>query len=153
MHYRRMQRAGTGMPPALGPMPPALNLEARFLSRVVVDADGCWLWNGVRLPKGYGVLGCGKDRAREGLAHRWAYRLFVGPIPDGFEVDHLCGVTSCVNPSHLEAVPGHENARRAALRHHGPTCSHGNTRGACPHCDARAAYMRSWTVDRKAVSP
>jgi hypothetical protein len=45
-------------------------------------------------------------------AHRAAYRLFVGPIPDGYEVDHLCQNRGCVNPDHLEAVPLKENRRR-----------------------------------------
>lgn len=45
-------------------------------------------------------------------AHRLAYELARGPIPAGFHVDHLCRVTNCVNPDHLEAVPPRENVRR-----------------------------------------
>ncbi|MGY8831955.1 MAG: HNH endonuclease signature motif containing protein [Pseudomonadales bacterium] len=48
-----------------------------------------------------------------GLAHRWAHERFIGPIPDGMEVDHLCANTCCVNPAHLEAVTSEENRRRA----------------------------------------
>lgn len=48
-------------------------------------------------------------------AHRWIYRRLVGPIPEGFEVDHTCKMGSCVRPEHLEAVPPAENQRRERL--------------------------------------
>lgn len=62
--------------------------------------DECWEWQGA-LEDGYGVL------RRNGLApraHRFAYELLVGPIPDGLTLDHLCENTRCVNPAHLEPV-------------------------------------------------
>jgi len=46
-------------------------------------------------------------------AHRVSYVWFVGQIPAGLEIDHLCRVKHCVNPAHLEAVTGIENRRRA----------------------------------------
>lgn len=48
-------------------------------------------------------------------AHREAYRLWRGPIPDGLEIDHLCRVRRCVNPWHLEAVTHQENVARGSL--------------------------------------
>lgn len=54
---------------------------------------------------------------RHESAHRWTYRWFVGPIPQGHELDHLCRVMRCVNPAHLEAVTHLVNVRRA--RQHG----------------------------------
>lgn len=45
-------------------------------------------------------------------AHRVAYELFVGPIPEGLTLDHLCRVRHCVNPLHLEPVTRGENTRR-----------------------------------------
>ena len=50
------------------------------------------------------------------MAHRFAYELLVGPIPDDLELDHLCRNTCCVNPEHLEAVTHLENMRRRHLR-------------------------------------
>ncbi|MDQ1426633.1 MAG: hypothetical protein QOK39_109 [Acidimicrobiaceae bacterium] len=44
--------------------------------------------------------------------HRWSYEQLVGPIPDGLVLDHLCRVTACVNPAHLEPVTLAENFRR-----------------------------------------
>jgi hypothetical protein len=50
-------------------------------------------------------------------AHRWSYEHFVGPIPEGLHIDHLCRVRRCVNPDHLEPVTPKENY----LRGEGPT--------------------------------
>lgn len=47
-----------------------------------------------------------------GYAHRIAYELVVGPIPEGLTLDHLCRVRRCVNPEHLEPVTMGENLRR-----------------------------------------
>jgi hypothetical protein len=71
--------------------------------------DGHWLWTGARTSKGYGKIGIDKAVVR---AHRAVYELLVEPIPDGLVLDHLCRVTSCVNPSHLEPVTQGENVRR-----------------------------------------
>lgn len=46
-------------------------------------------------------------------SHRFAYEQLVGPIPTGMTIDHLCKVTSCCNPEHLEVVTKGENSRRA----------------------------------------
>ena len=82
----------------------------RFNAKVVTDAEtGCWRWTGVRTHDGYGTL-------FEGYAHRVSYELFVGPIPEGLEVDHLCNNRCCVNPEHLEPVTREENIRRQVER-------------------------------------
>ena len=70
---------------------------------------GCWLWAAFVNPDGYGMVTVGSKSIR---AHRQSYQLFVGPIPDGKQLDHLCRVRRCVNPHHLEAVDGIENWRR-----------------------------------------
>ena len=68
----------------------------------------CVLWSGYTNGKaGYGQL---KVDGRHVLAHRWVYENWVGPIPDGWEIDHLCRVTLCVNAEHLEAVTPREQA-------------------------------------------
>lgn len=92
--------------------------EERFWSHVEVT-PGCWLWTGGYGLHGYGVyMGAGMTQRQ--LAHRHAYRLVLGAIPEGYEIDHLCFVRKCVNPAHLEAVTKQENIQRSnARRWHG----------------------------------
>ena len=81
----------------------------RFDARVEV-AGSCLVWSGARHnSKGYGRF---DDSGLRFLAHRWSYERARGPIPAGFEVDHLCQNTRCVNPVHLEAVTNAEHIRR-----------------------------------------
>jgi hypothetical protein len=85
-------------------------LPANFWTKVAADVTGCWLWTGALNSRGYGQFGVnGKSTS----THRISYELFVGPIPEGLTIDHLCRVKACCNPAHLEAVTGAENTRRA----------------------------------------
>jgi hypothetical protein len=86
-------------------------LMDRFIDRLLVMPSGCWEWMGSRNEQGYGRMKVG---GRYVSAHRIAYELFVGPIPDGLEPDHLCRNHACVNPSHLEPVTHRENVLRGA---------------------------------------
>ena len=85
----------------------------RLMAKVSMEPNsGCWLWLGADNGNGYGVIGLGRDSDGIALAHRVAYELFRGPIPDGFEPDHTCRVRCCINPWHLEIVTHAENVRR-----------------------------------------
>jgi len=64
--------------------------------------------------KAHGKFGVGVAGTGWIAAHIAAYELYVGDIPLGWEVDHLCNQPLCVRPSHLEAVPPAVNAERAA---------------------------------------
>lgn len=83
--------------------------------------DTCWNWHGTINARGYGVI---NDNGKNALAHRWGYEALIGPIPEGLQLDHLCMVTNCVNPAHLEPVTNAENHRRAAASH--THCRHGH---------------------------
>lgn len=74
----------------------------------IVNQDGCWIWQKY-LCKGYGRKKIG---GRDVLAHRYYYEMHRGPIPDGLPLDHLCRVTACCNPEHMEIVTKNENDRR-----------------------------------------
>lgn len=95
--------------------------EYKLLRSVEVDDDGCWIWQGRVADNGYGYSSAW---SKTWLAHRLAYTLMVGPIPEGLTIDHLCRVRTCINPQHLEAVTLAENIRRAGAavthcpRHH-----------------------------------
>lgn len=90
-----------------GPMPRPL--EAKIWNYVRQTAT-CWLWT-ASTNKGYALL---KDGRKNIAIHRWMYEHFVGPIPDGLDLDHLCRVRHCVNPAHLEAVTRGVNVLRGA---------------------------------------
>lgn len=71
--------------------------------------SGCWLWLRATNPEGYGMVGVGR---KVWLAHRYSYVRAGGIIPDGLQLDHLCRVRCCVNPTHLEPVTNCENSIR-----------------------------------------
>ena len=88
-----------------------MDKRERFMGHV--DASGeCWEWLGWKDARGYGKATSDIKPRSKDWAHRVAYRLFVGPIPDGLTIDHLCRVRTCINPSHLEPVTRSENTRR-----------------------------------------
>lgn len=95
---------------------PRESVEHRLLKYMRVDAaTNCWVWIGALSEGGYARL-CVNNR--DTRAHRAAYELFVGPVPDGLQIDHLCRVRNCINPAHLEAVTGSENCRRGTVGDH-----------------------------------
>ena len=88
--------------------------DQAFMAKVAVTPEGCWQWTGGRggYQKSYGTFFGGFGTVR---AHRWAYERWVGSVPDGMQLDHLCRVRLCVNPAHLEPVTASENKRRSPL--------------------------------------
>lgn len=87
-------------------------LAERFMERVHKRPDGCWQWTGGYTSGQWDYPRFCVGKRDYVLAHRWAYEHFVGPIPDGLTIDHLCRNTMCVNPEHLEPVSNVENVMR-----------------------------------------
>lgn len=97
-HWQRWSRTGSPGRAEFGPVPP----EERFWRFVDKTPAGCWEWTGWRAPGGYGQFDLGQHRRI--YAHRYAYEILVGPIPEGLTIDHLCMNPPCCNPKHLEPV-------------------------------------------------
>jgi hypothetical protein len=92
------------------PMRDLVNHRTRFLAKTAPDPEtGCWSWTAYLMPNGYGQFGIGR---KVFCAHRVAYEMFVGPIPAGLQIDHLCRNRRCVNPAHMEPVTQRENIMR-----------------------------------------
>jgi hypothetical protein len=98
----------------------------RILERVVVEDNGCWIWQGDKL-RGYGII---HIEGRIAYCHRVMYEELVGPIPDGLVLDHLCRVLACCRPAHCEPVTQRENTLRGvgptAVNAHKTHCARGH---------------------------
>jgi len=102
------------MPVGIYPRPSAAE---RFWARVHKDGPvsecrpdlgPCWLFDG-GLTHGYGQI---RIDGKNVHAHCWAYEQAYGSVPDGYQLDHLCRVRNCVNPTHLEPVTQRINVLR-----------------------------------------
>lgn len=117
--------------------------EMRFWSKIK-KKEGCWEWYGCITPDGYGqAYFDGKNK----YAHRMAYELVKGPIPEGMVIDHLCFNRGCVNPDHLEPKTQMENTKRRnparrLVQYHGTIYGYTHKKCRCPEC-VRVASERS----------
>jgi len=88
------------------------SLADRFEAKVErIPFMGCWVWVGAVNHRGYGIIGKGARGQGNERAHRTAYRLYRGEIPEDKIILHKCGNSNCVNPWHLEAGTQKENAQ------------------------------------------
>lgn len=111
----------------------ALPVADRLLDRVSVADSGCWEFGSLGTD-GYGQMWVGSrtdGTRRLRKAHIIAYEIFVGPVPEGRELDHLCRNRACVNPEHLEPVTHQLNVQRGAQ---------GQRQAARTHCPQGHPY-------------
>lgn len=128
-HYHRLRAHGD---PLITLTPRyATDAEACRAAIAEITAAGCWLIKPTRIQvTGYGVI---QRRGKQRLAHRLSYEAFVGPIPDGLQIDHLCRVRACFNPEHLEPVTARENILRSPF-------TQASKHAATTHCPAGHEY-------------
>lgn len=111
-------------------MPAYRPLADRFWEKVQ-KTDTCWTWGGSRHYRGYGFIRSGRTNV---LAHRVAWELTNGSIPENMLVCHTCDNTSCVNPEHLFLGSQSDNMRDMTAKGRGKPrgdrsthCAHGHT--------------------------
>ena len=143
-----------------------MRADERLLSKVRVDENGCWRWQAAIHRTGYGHF---KLDGRMLQAHRAAYVLLVGEIPEGTFVCHRCDVRDCVNPDHLFIGSHLDNmrdmtfkGRQASRGRHGrakltsaqveeirrstePQCDLARRFGVCPATISYAKTGRNWS--------
>jgi hypothetical protein len=80
-----------------------------FLLSRIDPKTKCWIWEGKRLPAGYGIL-WDPEKETNVYVHRLSFEMFKGTIEN--EIDHLCRNRACWHPDHLEDVSHRENLSR-----------------------------------------
>lgn len=104
-------------------MATANDLKERLEARTDKSGD-CWVWNGAKNMHGYGVL---RHEQKNYLAHRAAWMVERGPIPNGLCVCHRCDAPACINPDHLflgtHADNMHDMIAKGRARHSSPSGS------------------------------
>jgi hypothetical protein len=110
-HYRRWKKHGS--PHTIGQSgQPKTPFAERFWRHIdILGPDECWPWKGYIAHNGYAIVHL-DDFRKTMTAHRAAYLLTHGSIPEALVMDHLCRNRSCMNPKHLEAVTQRENLIR-----------------------------------------
>ena len=116
---------------------------------------GCWLWIGGLKPDGYARFNTRKT------GHQMSFEHWIGKVPEGKEIDHICNMRCCVNPKHLQAITHKENIAKSGaweFNRKKTNCPKGHpysgdnlyvlgTNRQCKIC--RRAYVKAYRLRKK----
>ena len=106
LHYLRVWKYGS---PDIVKVLRGVPVVERIERRIKKTENGCWIYTGGLTRLGYGQV---RSKGRMRSTHQVMFEHFVGPVPDGKELDHLCRTRPCCRPDHLEPVTHRENCLR-----------------------------------------
>jgi hypothetical protein len=122
--------------------------ERRFWAKVEKTED-CWIWTGARNPDGYGNVGIRKKFMK---AHRVAWMITSGPIPEGMRVLHRCDNPSCVKPDHLFIGSQYDNVKDMERKNRAVKCR-GSGHSLSQFTEAQvSSFRREWATGVTALS-
>lgn len=112
------------------------NTLPKLIEKIDLTDSGCWEWKGNLDRCGYGTT---RWSGKQYGTHRLFYRLLVGEVTKGLDLDHLCRNRKCCNPAHLQPVTHKENIMRGA----------GAIRNRKTHCPKGHEYIDSNSIFSK----
>lgn len=117
----------------------------RFMDKIRLTPNGCWIWTGAVNGFGYAHLHT-YVRGKPERAHVWIWQLINGQKPEGMELHHMCQIRHCVNPSHLRLVTRWEhmqyNRKTTCKRGHPFDYIDSEGKQSCHICEAMTANLR-----------
>lgn len=97
---------------------PRMRAISRLIAGITVNENECWVWNKAKSGAKRGGYGCFVAEGKTTATRIFAYEFFIGKVPEGLELDHLCRNRACCNPWHLEPVTHLENIQRGNTGQH-----------------------------------
>jgi HNH endonuclease len=131
-----------------------IHLSDRFWNKVK-KTNTCWLWTAGQQGNGYGTFRT-KNPRRHVLAHRMAWELTYGPIPEGKQVCHHCDTRHCIRPDHLFLGTQCDNIRDAFRKGRFPVnhgkWNKGEVNGSAKLTAADVTKIRSMTGTQQEIA-